>query len=81
LSLLVQSEVELRRYRESLGLPDPSGARGAVIPLNDVIIASTAETLRAVLQYMDEQYITGESGGTVLNLGIKVKGPRFGFKG
>jgi predicted nucleic acid-binding protein len=52
--------VELRRYRESLGLPDPSGARGAIIPLNDVIIASTAETLRAVLAYMDEQYISGE---------------------
>jgi hypothetical protein len=54
----VQSEVELRRYRESLGLPDPSGATGAVIPLTDVIIASTQETLRAVLAYMDSTYIT-----------------------
>jgi hypothetical protein len=44
-----QSEIELRRYRESLGLPDPTGATGAVIPLNDVIIASTQETLRALL--------------------------------
>jgi hypothetical protein len=32
----LQSEVELRRYRESLGLPDVTGATGAVIPLNDV---------------------------------------------
>jgi protein tyrosine/serine phosphatase len=54
----VQSEVELRKYRESLGLPDTSGATGAVIPLTDVIIASTQETLRAVLAYMDSTYIT-----------------------
>lgn len=54
----VQSEVELRKYRESLGLPDPSGATGAVIPLTEVIIASTQETLRAVLNYMDSTYIT-----------------------
>ncbi|WIA28498.1 hypothetical protein OEZ86_011041 [Tetradesmus obliquus] len=54
----VQSEIELRRYRESLGLPDPTGATGAIIPLNDVIIASTQETLRAVLAYMDSTYIT-----------------------
>jgi hypothetical protein len=45
----LQSEIQLRRYRESLGLPDPTGATGAVIPLNDVIIASTQETLRALL--------------------------------
>lgn len=44
-----KSEVELRKYRDSLNLPDPSGASGAVIPLTEVIIASTQETLRAVL--------------------------------
>lgn len=44
-----QSEVELRRYRQSLGLQDPTGATGAVIPLSEIIIASTQETLRAVL--------------------------------
>ncbi|KAF6263616.1 protein-tyrosine phosphatase-like protein [Scenedesmus sp. NREL 46B-D3] len=54
----VQSEIQLRQYRESLGLPDPTGATGAVIPLNDVIIASTQETLRALLAYMDSTYIT-----------------------
>eukprot|EP00775_Hariotina_reticulata_P007008 gene7008-7222_t len=54
----VQSEIQLRQYREGLGLPDPTGATGAVIPLNEVIIASTAETLRALLAYMDKTYIT-----------------------
>ena len=33
---LSQSEVQLRKYRESLGLTDPTGATGAVIPLNEV---------------------------------------------
>lgn len=32
----MQSEIQLRKYRESLGLADPTGATGAVIPLNEV---------------------------------------------
>lgn len=37
--LPLQSELELRKYRESLGLIDPTGATGAVIPLNEVCTA------------------------------------------
>jgi hypothetical protein len=34
--LCLQSEVQLRKYRESLGLADITGATGAIIPLNEV---------------------------------------------
>lgn len=51
----VQSEVELRKYRELMGI-----AQNAVIPLDEVIIASTEETIRSVLHYITEKYLTVE---------------------
>lgn len=36
-----QSEVELRRYRDELGLPPARWAEGGPIPLGDAVIAST----------------------------------------
>ncbi|KAI8471275.1 MAG: protein-tyrosine phosphatase-like protein [Monoraphidium minutum] len=55
----IESERQLRAYRESLGLPPALWASGAPIPLSDVIIASTQETMRAMLIYLEERYPQG----------------------
>lgn len=67
-----QSEIELKKYRSSLGLDADTAPLApltrTLIPLDDSIVASSEGTMRAVLDYIREKYQTPE--GYLKSLGL-----------